>query len=214
MTNYTSLVLLTSLTIALAGCSKHSPTTAYPKNNDFGVIEVSGGKPSSHTLADGRVCTITPTILADGNVKLATTIIETNASGVKRSSLVFESPIVDRAMTFGFDKDTVFTVTLHIQDGTTRNLLRQPVFSIAFTNGTSRDDIFRQLEQAHATILEDSPELVRAEFQTPQMTTPTKVELNFSDGKLTKTTEMRPNPVLEPTATAPSAVAQKLWRDK
>jgi hypothetical protein len=141
-------------------------------------------------LADGRVCTITPTILADGNVKLATTIIETNASGVKRSSLDFESP-VGRVMTFAFDKDTVFTVTLHIQDGSTRNLLQQPVFSIAFTNGTSRYDIIRQLEQAHATVLKDSPELVRAEFQTPQMTTPMQVELNFSDGKLTKTTEIR-----------------------
>jgi hypothetical protein len=70
-------------------------------------------------------------------------------------------------------------------------LLRQPVFSIAFTNGTSRDDIFRQLKQAHATVVKDSPELVRAEFQTPQMTTPMQVELNFSDGKLTKTTEIR-----------------------
>jgi hypothetical protein len=64
-------------------------------------------------LADGRVCTVTPTILADGNIKLATTIIETNASGVKKSSLDFESAFVDRAMTYGFDKDTVITVTLH-----------------------------------------------------------------------------------------------------
>jgi hypothetical protein len=188
---YTPLFTFALFASLCTGCSKHSPTTALPKNNDLGVIEVSDGMPSSHILADGRVCTITPTILADGNVKLATTIIETNASGVKRSSLVFEAPVDGRAYTFGFDKDTVFTVTLHIQDGSTRNLLRQPVFSIAFTNGTSRDDIFRQLEQAHATILEDSPELVRAEFQTPQMTTPMQVELNFSDGMLTKTTEIR-----------------------
>src|ERR1017187_9166016 len=187
----TPLIALTLLALVFAGCSKHSPTaSALPKNIDLGVIEVSGGIPSSHILADGRVCTITPSILADGNVKLATTIIETNASGVKRSSLDFESP-VDRAVTFAFDKDTVFTVTLHIQDGSTRNLLRQPVFSIAFTNGPSRYDIIRQLEQAHATVLKDSPELVRAEFQTPQMTTPMQVELNFSDGKLTKTTEIR-----------------------
>jgi hypothetical protein len=113
MKNFTSLAVLASFTVALAGCSRHSPTTAIPKNNDLGVVEVSGGLPSSHTLADGRVCTITPSILTDGNVKLATTIIETNASGVKRSSLVFEAPVDGRAYTFGFDKDTVFTVTLH-----------------------------------------------------------------------------------------------------
>jgi hypothetical protein len=113
MKQYTSLVVLASLTMAFAGCSKHSPTAAVPKNNDFGVIEISGGLASSHTLADGRVCTITPTVLADGNVKLATTIIETNASGVKRSSLVFESPADDRAHTFRFDKNTVITVALH-----------------------------------------------------------------------------------------------------
>jgi hypothetical protein len=113
MIKYTSLVILASLTVAFAGCSRHSPTAGLPKNNDLGVIEVSGGKPSSHTLADGRVCTVTPTILADGNIKLATTIIETNASGVKESSLDFESAFVDRAMTYGFDKDTVITVTLH-----------------------------------------------------------------------------------------------------
>jgi hypothetical protein len=111
-----SLVVLASLTAVLVGCSKHSSAAANPKNNDLGVIEVSGGKPSSHILADGRVCTITPTVLADGNVNLATTIIETNASGVKRSSLVFEAPgwVADRAYTFGFDKDTIFTVTLHM----------------------------------------------------------------------------------------------------
>ena len=190
MKHFTTLVVLASFTMALAGCSKHSPTAAIPKNNDLGVIEVSGGLPSSHTLADGRGCTITPSILADGNVKLATTIIETNASGVKQSSLVFEAPVDGRAYTFGFDKNTVITVTLH-QDGSTRRLLQQPVFSIAFTNGSSRDNIFRQLEQAHATVLKDSPELVRAEFQTPQMTTPTIVELTFSDGKLTKTAEIQ-----------------------
>jgi hypothetical protein len=112
--NYrTSLITLVLLATLCTGCSRHDSTSAPPKNNDLGIIEVSDGKPSSRTLADGRVCTITPTLLTDGNVKLATTIIETNASGVKRSSLNFECPTLDRAMTFGFDKDTVITVTLH-----------------------------------------------------------------------------------------------------
>ena len=114
MKHRTPLIAFALLATLFPGCSRQSPTTALPKNNDLGVIEVTGGKPSRHTLADGRVCTITPTLLADGDVKLATTIIETNASGLKRSSLDFKSPALDRAMTFGVDKDTVLTVTLHI----------------------------------------------------------------------------------------------------
>jgi hypothetical protein len=108
----TALFTLALLASLFTGCSKHSPTAAIPKSTDFGVIEVSDGISSSHILADGRVCTITPTVLKDGNVELATTIIETNASGVRRSSNVLESP-VDRAVTFAFDKDTVITLTLH-----------------------------------------------------------------------------------------------------
>ena len=109
MKRHASLVVLASLAIALAGCSKHSQMAIFPKSNDLGVIDVSSGKPSSHTLADGRVCTITPTVLPDGNVRLATTINEINAS---RVTLVFEAPADGRAYTFGFDKSTVLTVTL------------------------------------------------------------------------------------------------------
>ena len=105
----TPLIILASLTLAFTGCSKHSQTASFPKNNDLGVIDVSSGKPTSHTLADGRVCTITPTVLPDGNVSLATTMNETNAS---RATLVFEAPADGRAYTFGFDKSTVITVAL------------------------------------------------------------------------------------------------------
>jgi RNA polymerase sigma factor (sigma-70 family) len=63
----------------------------------------------------------------------------------------------------------------------------QATFSIGFKIGSDRDAIVRQLEQIHATILKDSPELLRAEFEkTPKMTKPMQVELNFTDGKLTK----------------------------
>jgi hypothetical protein len=109
MKKYTSLVVLASLTMALAGCSKHSQTASFPKNNDLGVIDVSSGKPSSHTLADGRACTVTPTILPDGDVSLATKIDEKNGS---RKTLVFEAPVDGRAYTFAFDKSTVITVAL------------------------------------------------------------------------------------------------------
>jgi hypothetical protein len=109
MKRHASLVVLASLAIALAGCSKHAQTAGFPKNNNLGVIDVSSGKPSSHTLADGRACTITPAVLPDGNVSLATTIDETNGS---RKTLVFEAPVDGRAYTFGFDKSTVITVAL------------------------------------------------------------------------------------------------------
>ena len=109
MKNRTSLVAIGVIALLLAGCSKHSQMVSFPKSNDLGVIDVSSGKPSSHTLADGRVCTITPTVLPDGNVRLATTINEINAS---RATLVFEAPADGRAYTFGFDKSTVLTVTL------------------------------------------------------------------------------------------------------
>jgi hypothetical protein len=111
MKNITSIILA-SFTIALVGCSKHSQTTALPKNNNLGVVDVTDSKPSNHTLSDGRVCTITPTVLPDGNVNLTTIIVETNASGVKRSSLVFEAPVDGRPYTFGFDKNTILTVAL------------------------------------------------------------------------------------------------------
>ena len=114
MKYYASLFTLAALALVFTGCSKSSTTAALPKNNDLGIIEVSGGKPSRHILADGKVCTITPTILANGNVKLATTITETNAAGVKQSSLDFESRAGDRPMTFSFDDSTVITVALHI----------------------------------------------------------------------------------------------------
>jgi hypothetical protein len=109
MKRFTSLVVLALLTIALAGCSRSAQTAGLPKNNDFGVINVSSGKPSSHTLADGRACTITPTALPDGNVSLATTINETNGL---RKTLVFEAPVDERVYTFSFDKSTVITVAL------------------------------------------------------------------------------------------------------
>jgi hypothetical protein len=109
MKRHASLVVFASLAIVLAGCSKHSQTAGFPKDNNLGVLDVSSGKPSSHTLADGRACTITPTVLPDGNVSLATVIDETNGS---RKTLVFEAPADGRACTFGFDQSTVITVAL------------------------------------------------------------------------------------------------------
>ncbi len=109
MKTSTPLIILASLTLTFTGCSKHSQTASLPKNNDLGVVDISSGKPSRHLLADGRACTITPTSLPDGHVRLATTIDETNGS---RKTLMFEAPVDGRAYTFGFDKSTVITVAL------------------------------------------------------------------------------------------------------
>ena len=113
---HTPLIILALFTLALTSCSKHPQTANLQKTNDLGVINVSSGKPNSYTLADGRICTITPTLLPDGNVNLDTTVIKTNATGWKRSSLSFQTPVIDRAYTFSFDKETVFRVRLHIAD--------------------------------------------------------------------------------------------------
>ena len=81
----------------------------------------------------------------------------------------------------------------------------QPAFIFTLKQGTARDEVFRQLREMHATILSDSPELVSAELRTSRSKPPTRVELTFVDGKLTKSViqEQRPNTALEPTPTAP-----------
>lgn len=56
--------------------------------------------------------------------------------------------------------------------------------NIAFTAGTSREVIVKQLAQLKATILKDSPNLLHAEFTTRQLKRPMQVELGFADGKL------------------------------
>jgi len=106
---HTPLIILASLTLAVAGCSKHLQSASLPKNNDLGVVDISNGKSSHHTLADGRTCTITPTILPGGNVSLSTKIDETNGS---TKTLVFQAPADGRSYTFAFDGSTVITVAL------------------------------------------------------------------------------------------------------
>jgi len=105
----TPLLILATFVLAFTGCSKHTQSASLPKHIDLGVVDVSSGKPISRTLADGRVCTITPTVLPDGNASLTTKIIETNGW----TTLTFEEPVDGRAYTFSFGKSTVITVALH-----------------------------------------------------------------------------------------------------
>lgn len=107
MKNLTALIVLASLAVALAGCSKAPPTTSSLKNNDLGVLHVSSGKASSYTLADGRSCTITPTLLTSGNARLTVTIAE--SKGPKKT-LVFEVPPDGHPATLRIGQGTTITV--------------------------------------------------------------------------------------------------------
>jgi hypothetical protein len=72
MKNRTSLLILASLTLALAGCSKHSSATTAKQNDwNLGVIEVSDGVQLQRDLGGGRVCTIMPAIQKDGSVLMS-----------------------------------------------------------------------------------------------------------------------------------------------
>ena len=78
MKHRTSLIALTLLVLAFAGCSKHSPDAAAARSKvyDLGVVEVSDGIQSRHDLGGGRVCIITPAIQKDGSVLLSMRVEE------------------------------------------------------------------------------------------------------------------------------------------
>jgi hypothetical protein len=107
MKNLASLIVLASLALALAGCSKAPPATSSLKNNDLGVLHVSSGKPSTYTLTDGRICTITPALLTSGYARLTVTIAETKGS---KKTLLFEVPPDGHPDTLRIDQSTAITV--------------------------------------------------------------------------------------------------------
>jgi len=55
---------------------------------------------------------------------------------------------------------------------------------MGFASGATQEGILHQLAQMHATLLTNTPELVRAEFKVPELKRPMQVELAFHDGKL------------------------------
>jgi PBP1b-binding outer membrane lipoprotein LpoB len=82
---------------------------------------------------------------------------------------------------------------------TTNSQMMHHSFGISFKTDTSRDTVVQQLEQLHAPILTNTPELIRAELPRK-----VQVELSFAVGKLTEVNYiMPPNTALEPTPTAP-----------
>src|ERR1035438_4183272 len=117
MKNYTSLVVLASFTLALAGCSKHSSdaAAANPKDLNLGIIEISDGIQSRHDLGDGKICIVTPTVQKDGSVVLAVQYEESGkllASPRPRVQTVFGRPA-----SF-FDGNIIFELTPHIKGST------------------------------------------------------------------------------------------------
>ena len=77
MKNWASLIIFTSLTLALTGCSKHSPATNANQNDwELGVVEVSDGVQIQRDLGSGRICTIMPAIQKNGSVLMALKIFQ------------------------------------------------------------------------------------------------------------------------------------------
>jgi len=69
MKNHTSLIIAVVFSLLIAGCSKHAQgTAAAQKSFNFGVVDVSDGTPIRHDFGGGSVCTITPTILTNGDI--------------------------------------------------------------------------------------------------------------------------------------------------
>lgn len=63
---------------------------------------------------------------------------------------------------------------------------RQRVSTTNFEPGMGRDAIVQRLQQYEATILDDTPGMLRAQYKTAEMPRPMRVELAFTNGKLTK----------------------------
>jgi hypothetical protein len=128
MKNNTPLIIAALLASLFTGCSKHSevleapylklttPMSAHPQTTDFGTVEVADGVSSSHVLADGRSCVLTPTILPGGRqIQLEASIKNTNAVGTRHvySLTTYFTP--DEATTFEFDSNNVIKLTLHVK---------------------------------------------------------------------------------------------------
>ena len=111
----TLLIVVLSVVSLFVGCSKHVPAAAKPKATDWGVIEVSNGVPSRLTLADGRVCTVTPTIMPGGHkVELVTAITNTDAAKTRHVYSLTSYFTPNEHTTFVFDQSNIVSLTLHI----------------------------------------------------------------------------------------------------
>jgi hypothetical protein len=77
MKKNTSLIVAALVSLLIAGCSKHTQgTTDAQKSFNWGVVDISDGTPISHDFGGGKVCTITPTILTNGDIGMECKIEE------------------------------------------------------------------------------------------------------------------------------------------
>ena len=115
MKKHFTLIAIALFAFGLISCSKHSQAAAAPKVTDFGTIEVADGKSSSHVLADGRTCVLTPTVLPGGHqIQLEMGIADTNAVGTRFVYSVTSYFTPDQTTTFTFDSNNIVSLTLHI----------------------------------------------------------------------------------------------------
>ncbi len=97
------LIILAFLTLASAGCSKHSSGPVEAAPIDLGVVEVSNGVQTQRDLGGGRVCLITPTIHSDGSIMLEMKIEESGKTTAwPRALAVSGKPVTVSAGTFSF----------------------------------------------------------------------------------------------------------------
>jgi len=112
----TPTIIAALLFALLTGCSKNSPSAGAPEITDFGIVEVASGISSSHVLADGRTCVLTPTILPGAHqIQLETSIKNTNAAGTRHVFSVTTYFTPDEVTKFEFDSNNVISLTLHIK---------------------------------------------------------------------------------------------------
>ena len=126
-----TLLIITSLTVAVSACSKHSQPIRFKGTSDTWVIDVSSGKPSIHTLPDGVICIITPTVLSGETISQISEVFETNglkhtitntlpaisvfteireANGLSHTNTVKRA--LDQPFMYRFDSSNAVTVTL------------------------------------------------------------------------------------------------------
>jgi hypothetical protein len=65
-----------------------------------------------------------------------------------------------------------------------RRTLKPPAYRLGLVRGAQRELVMHQLEQVHATIMTNTPELLRAEYKTADSKRPIQVELTFREGQV------------------------------
>jgi hypothetical protein len=133
MKHHTSFIIASSVILAFAGCSKHSPSATSPwaHYTDLGVVQVSNGGTNRVDMGGGRVCVVRSFIVKDGEklrttegkeeinkgqkIVLMLTVEQTDSSGVTRQ-LASQNLMPSPDQTVGFsDGDIKVKLTPHLK---------------------------------------------------------------------------------------------------